>query len=72
MTLEVLEKLRWYIKETGRASHIAAQNSRMNGYVTVALKHENEAVLADMLLTILAQEGREPDAVQIESAGSVL
>lgn len=59
MTSDTLERLKYYIKETGRASHIAAQNSELNGYKAVALKHQNEAAEADFLLRELAAERGE-------------
>jgi hypothetical protein len=56
MTVDVLERLRYYLKETGRASRVAAQNSELNGYKAVALKHQNEAAEADFLLRELSAE----------------
>jgi hypothetical protein len=37
-------------------SLMAAQNSRLNGYKSVALEHENEAALAAVILQDLANE----------------
>jgi hypothetical protein len=57
MTQAVLQSLQFYIEQTGRAARVAAQNCHLNGYHVVALKHENEAALAESLLRDLANEG---------------
>ena len=62
MTFEVLEEIRLYVGCTGRAAKLAAQNCHLNGYHQVALQHENEAAMADKIITDLSQEYGELNA----------
>ena len=61
MTAEALERVKFYVANTGRISKIAAQNCRFNGHHGIAFAHENEAALADLILTDLNKE--TPDTV---------
>ena len=56
MTFETLERIRVFVYGAGRAAKIAAQNCHLNGYHTVALEHENEGKMADLILQDLAHE----------------
>jgi hypothetical protein len=56
MTFELLESVRLYIGQKVRLDRIAANNSRLNGYKSVALDHENEAVFGENILRDLAGE----------------
>jgi hypothetical protein len=56
MTFETLERVRLFVSGHRHESLVAAQNSRLNGYKEVALKHENEAALASLILHELATE----------------
>lgn len=56
MTFETLEKIRLYVGQTARASRAAAQNAQLNGYRTVALRHENEAAMGFQILNELVNE----------------
>ena len=72
MTFETLEDLRLFLSGSRHKAIVAAQNSRENGYLTVAMEHQNEAALADKLLKELAHEKTEGlNALQIEGPRSV-
>jgi len=60
MTAEALERIKFYVLNTGRISKIAAQNCHSNGHHGIALHHENEAALADLILIDLNKEA--PDS----------
>jgi hypothetical protein len=62
MTLETLERVKFYIEKTRLEFLIAAQNSRLNGYKTIALQEENKAQLAKTLLDDLSRETGEGHA----------
>lgn len=57
MTSECLDRLRMYINGTRRQDVLAARNSRLNGYNTIASDHENRVLIADIILRDLASEG---------------
>lgn len=57
MTSECLERVKLYISGTRKQDVLAARNSRLNGYNTIACDHENRVLLADMILRDLAPEG---------------
>jgi hypothetical protein len=56
MTAEAIERLKWYVTETRKGDVIAASNSRLNGYNTIAMEHQNRAALADLILADIAKE----------------
>lgn len=56
MTFEALERVRLFVSEHRQRSLIAASNSRLNGYKTIALEHENEAAMAAVILRDLSAE----------------
>jgi hypothetical protein len=62
MTLEVLERLRFYLTQTRLEFLRASRNSSLNGYKTIALQEENKAQLAKILLDDLSRETGEGHA----------
>jgi len=56
MTSECLERMRLFVSGHRRRSVLSASNSRLNGYQRIALEHENEVALADLILQDLANE----------------
>lgn len=74
MTFATLERLRLFVSGHRQKSLAAARNSRLNGYLVVALEHENEAALAQIILQDLANEKvtGDADALQVTSTRSVL
>lgn len=60
MTAATLERLKLFIDGHRHKSRVSALNCKEGGYKKLASEHENEAVLADMLLAELAEE--KPDA----------
>lgn len=56
MTSESLERIKLYVEKNRQASVIAASTCRLNGYLSTALKHENEAAYANLILDDLAKE----------------
>jgi hypothetical protein len=46
-----------YVSETRKQDAIAARNSRLNGYNSIAADHDNRVLIADMILRDLAAEG---------------
>ena len=69
MTFEVIEELRFYLRGKVREDRISADNSRLNGYKEIALRHENEAALGDYLLKELSMEHGALDASKRNSSG---
>lgn len=67
MTFETLERIRLFVNGCGRASKQAAYYARENGYRDIALKHDNEAALSDLILRELANEAPQicPDNGQL-------
>ena len=63
MTFEQLERVRLFVAGHKHRSVLSASNARLNGYKQVALEHENEAQLADIILRDLAQEPTVPEGV---------
>ncbi len=63
MTFESLERLRLFVSGHKHKSVMSASNARLNGYKQVAMEHENEAQLADIILRDLAQEPTMPEGV---------
>ena len=59
MTFETLERVRLFVAGHRHKSLIAAQNSSLNGYKSVALEHQNEVAFADLILKELANEHGE-------------
>jgi hypothetical protein len=59
MTFQLLEDIRFFVGSKGRELRQAAYNCRHNGYLELALQHENEAKLADNILKGLANEHGE-------------
>jgi hypothetical protein len=57
MTQESLDRIRLYVSGTRHDDVVAASNSRLNGYHTIAMEHENRVVLADLILADLAEIG---------------
>lgn len=57
MTSECLERVKLYVSGTRKQDAIAARNSRLNGYTSIACDHENRVRLADMILNDIASEG---------------
>jgi len=57
MTSECLDRLRMYVSGTRKQDVLAAGNSRLNGYKTIASDHENRVLIADLILRDLASEG---------------
>ena len=57
MTLESLERIKFYISNTRKQDVLAARNSRLNGYNTIASDHENRVLIADLILRDLAPGG---------------
>jgi len=60
MTAATLERLKLFIDGHRHKSRVSALNCREGGYKMLAAEHDNEAVMADMLLVELAKE--EPNA----------
>lgn len=56
MNVEVIERIRMFVSGTRQKSVLAASNCMLNGYKQVALEHQNEAVLADLILKDLNEE----------------
>lgn len=56
MTLESLERIRFFVSQTRIEFLTAANNSRLNGYKEVAALSENKAQLAQLILDDLARE----------------
>ena len=56
MTFELLEDVRLFVGQEVRKLRIAAQNSHLNHYHSVALGLENEAALGEKILRELAKE----------------
>lgn len=54
MTQEVLDRVKLYVYETGKAEKISANNCRINGHKELALRHENVAALSDQILKDLS------------------
>jgi hypothetical protein len=48
-----------YINGTRKQDVLAARNSRLNGYNSIACDHENRVLIADLILRDLASEGRK-------------
>ena len=61
MTPESLERIKLFVAGHRRRSVLSASNARENGYKAVAMEHQNEAALADLILQDLASEHGEPD-----------
>ena len=57
MTSECLDRLRMYINGTRKQDVLAARNSRLNGYNSIACDHENRVLIADLILRDLVSEG---------------
>jgi hypothetical protein len=60
MTIESIERLRFYLTQTRTEFLRAANNSRLNGYATIAAEEENKAQFAKLLLEELDKERGEP------------
>lgn len=56
MTYDQIQEFRFYIGGKVRQDRIAARNSKDNGYLSVSLTHENEAVFGEKLLQYLNNE----------------
>jgi hypothetical protein len=56
MTTETLERLKLFVQGHRHKSLVASVGARENGYKQIALEHENEARLADLILVDLEQE----------------
>lgn len=56
MSPEAIERIRLFVSGTRRDDVIAAQNSRLNGYKTIATDHENRVIIADLILRDLTEE----------------
>lgn len=56
MTLESLERIRFFVSQTRIEFLTAANNSRLNGYKETAAKIENKAQLAQLILDDLVSE----------------
>ena len=65
MTSECLDRLRMYINGTRKQDVLAARNSRLNGYNSIACDHENRVIIADLILQDLASERDTGRIVQI-------
>lgn len=63
MNLEQLERVRLFVAGHKHRSVLSASNAKLNGYKSVALEHQNEAALADLILRDLAQEPTVPEGV---------
>jgi hypothetical protein len=60
MTLECLERVKFYVEKTRLEFLVAAENSRLNGYKKLALIEENKAQMAKVILDDLSREiGKE-------------
>ena len=70
MTAEALERVKLFVSGHRHKSLCAALYARENKYKQVALEHENEAALADLILQDLEKE--KSDALQVESPRSLL
>lgn len=57
MTSECLERLHLYINGTRKQDVLAARNSRLNGYNSIASDHDNRVLIADLILRDLSSEG---------------
>jgi len=60
MTADALERVTFFVTQTGRKCRVAAQNCHANGHHGIAFAHENEAALADLILADLNTE--QPDS----------
>jgi hypothetical protein len=56
MTFELLEAIRLFVSGKRQESLAAARHCRSNGYKDSALKHENEAAMAKVILDRLSKE----------------
>jgi hypothetical protein len=56
MTPDSLDRIRYYVQQTRTEFLIAADNSRRNGYKTIAAQEENKAQLAKLILDDLEKE----------------
>ena len=65
MTIETIEKLRFYLQQTRLEFLTAARNSSLNGYKSVAAQEENKAQMAKLLLDDLSKEFGEQHAIQV-------
>ncbi len=57
MTSECLDRVRMYVNGTRKQDVLAARNSRLNGYNSIASDHENRVMIADLILRDLNPEG---------------
>jgi hypothetical protein len=57
MTPESLDRLRMYVNGTRQQDVLAARNSRLNGYNSIACDHENRVLIADLILRDLGNLG---------------
>ena len=64
MTSEQIERLRLFVAGHKRRSVLSASNARENGYKQIALEHENETRLAEIILKDLEEEYGEENARQ--------
>lgn len=56
MTKDSLDRIKLYVENNRKESVIAATNCRLNGYTSTALKHENEAAFASLILKDISEE----------------
>jgi len=56
LNFQTLERIRLYVSGTRQKALAAAQNAQLNGYKQVALDHQNEVQMANLILKDLAAE----------------
>jgi hypothetical protein len=59
MTADLLERVRFYVGKTRQEFLVAASNSRLNGYASIAAEEENKAQVAKLILDDLSKEHGE-------------
>ena len=60
MTPDSIQRIKLYVSGTRHDDVIAASNSRLNGYKSVAMEHENRVQLANQILKDIASEHGNP------------
>jgi hypothetical protein len=63
MTPDRIERIRLYVEKTRQEFLVASQNSRSNGYNSIAAEEANKAQIAKLILEDLASEAGDTDAV---------
>ena len=56
MTFQSLERLKLFVTGHKHRSVLSASMARQNGYKEIAMEHQNEATLADLILKDLESE----------------